>query len=96
MGGAGAIWGGLTTVDLLHQCAPLEAVAEFVNSAAARMPAWVLLVRWRKGKGRERRGGGGKVSQLKGLIGTLGLWQHNDVGLLTLFNAAKNMASSWY
>ena len=41
------------------------------------------------GGGRKREGRGGKVLRLMVLIGTVGLWHHNDVGLLTLFYAAK-------
>ena len=83
--------GGSTTVNLLRQWAPLEAVAEIRNSTTAQTLACVLLVRGGKGEGWEQKGGGGKVLRLKGLTGTLGLWlwQHNDVGLLTLFYAVK-------
>jgi hypothetical protein len=65
--------GGSTTVDLaLSMCAfsPLEEFADF--NASIPLPTMVLSI-----GGRERRslasGGGGKVSQLMVLIGTLGL-----------------------
>ena len=42
-GQRGGHLGGLTTVDLLHQLAPLVAVAGFGNSAATIALAWMLL-----------------------------------------------------
>jgi hypothetical protein len=44
-------------VDLLHRLAPLGAVAEFGNSSPAVLLPWMLLVRGRKGIGREQEGG---------------------------------------
>ena len=49
--------GGSTTVDLLLQWAPLDAVAKFGAPTITIALAWVLSVRGRKGFGREREGG---------------------------------------
>ena len=52
--------GGVVTVDLLRQWAPLGVVAKFGNSATTVPLPWVLSVRGRKGFGWERGGGGEK------------------------------------
>ena len=82
-------FGGSTLVRLLRRWAPLEAVADFGNSDAARTLTWVLLVRGCKGKMLGARGEGEKVSRLMVIIGTVGLWRHNNVGLLMLYYAVK-------
>ncbi len=46
-------------------------------------------MRGRTGKGLGARGKGEKLLQLMVVIGTLGLWGHNNVGLLTRFYSAK-------
>ena len=57
MGSMEAIWGGVTTVDLLRLWAPLVVVAEFGNYAKTIALAWVLSVRGPKGFGWEPEGG---------------------------------------
>ena len=64
-------------------------MAKFGNSDAARMLAWVLSVRRHKGNRLGVRGEVEKVSQPMVVIGMVGLWRHNDVGLLSLFYSAK-------
>jgi len=49
--------GGSTTVDLLRQWAPLDAVAKFGAPDITIALSWVLSVRGRKGFGREQEGG---------------------------------------
>ena len=67
-----AILGGATTDNLLRRWVPLYAVAEFGAPTITIVLAWVLLVRGRKGFGREREGGGEKVSTMLVPIGTVG------------------------
>jgi hypothetical protein len=104
VGKAGKTWvaqrqfgvGGSTTVDIMRWWVPLEVVAKFGNSNAARMLTWVLFVRVCKGKRLGARGEGEKVSRLMAIIGTVGFWfwQHNNVGLLTLYYAVKKYGES--
>ncbi len=67
-----AILGGATTDNLLRRWVPLYAVAEFGAPTITIVLTWVLLVRGRKDFGREREGGGEKVSTMLVPIGTVG------------------------
>jgi hypothetical protein len=73
----GDLWGS-TMVDLLHQWAPLEAVTKFGATTATVLLPWVLSVKGaRVLVGSER--GGRKVVRTHEIVGTLWLWQHNNV-----------------
>jgi hypothetical protein len=64
------------------QCAPLGEVAEsgnFTATVSEKAQGFWSEARWR----------GVKVSMPMMLIGSLRLWHHNDVGLLTLYYAAN-------
>ena len=87
----GGNFGGLTTVDILHRWAPLalEAVAKFGKSAfAVPLPTMVLSTGGR-GEGHRCARGEDNLLQLMVLIGTLGLWWHNDVCFLMACTSVK-------
>ena len=80
--------GGSTTVDLLLQWAPLDAVAKFGAPTVTIALAWVLSVRGHKGFGREREARGRKVHNVGGDRDG-GLTLIFDVGCSTPFFSVK-------
>ena len=64
-------------------------LAEFGESACARTLPTIVLTMGGRGGRLLASGGGEKLLQLMVVIGTLGLWGHNNVGLLTRFYSAK-------
>ena len=67
----------------------MEAVAKFGESAATRTLTWMLPMRGRRGGRSAVTRGIEKLLRPMGVIGTVGLWRHNDVFLLLAHMSVK-------
>ncbi len=92
--------GGLTTVDLALSTCTFPPLAEFGKSACGiLLPTMVLLMGGRWGT-LSASGGDEKLLRPEVLIGTLGLWWHNDVCFMKTCKSVKkygrHMILIWY